>query len=254
MKEKPISLAYTLRQRIRRSTLFVMFIAFPVTIYYLSPVLSFYGATQRLVTGSAVMFGIQLVTSLFFGRAFCGWLCPAGAVNELVTPIQNRSVPRWIGWLKFGIWVPWLAFIIYDLVRPGEPVTVDVLAFTTGGISVVDLQGYIAYYIVLTVFLVLALAIGRRAGCHTICWMAPFMIVGRTIRNVVKWPALRLRSHRDDCAGCGKCTAACPMSINVQGLVDRARMEDRDCILCGNCVDTCPNGVIRYSVSAGVDA
>lgn len=254
MRPTTITLAYNGRQRWRRVSLFIMFVAFPVTMYYLSPVLSLFGATDRIVTGSVVVFGFQFITSLFFGRAFCGWLCPAGAAHEFTLPIQNRPVPRWIGWIKFGIWVPWLGFILYSLIRPGDPLEVDILAYTTGGISIVDLQGYIVYYMVLTAFVGLGLAVGRRAGCHTLCWMAPFMIVGRWLRNLGKWPALRLRANRGDCISCGKCSTACPMSINVQELVDRERMEDRDCILCGNCVDTCPNGVIRYSVSAGVQA
>ena len=36
---------------------------------------------------------------------------------------------------------------------------------------------------------------GRRAGCHTICWMAPFMIIGRKLRNLVAWPSLRLTAQ-----------------------------------------------------------
>jgi polyferredoxin len=228
-----------------------MFVAFPVTIYYLSPVLSFFGAADGLVTGSLIVFGAQFVAALFFGRAFCGWVCPAGGVHELTMPIQRRRVPRWLGWIKFGIWVPWLGFIVYSLIRPEEVITVDFFAYTTGGISVVDLQGYIVYYMVLTAFLVLGLAVGRRAGCHTLCWMAPFMIVGRWLRNLVKWPALRLKSDTDECISCRRCTEACPMSIDVQTLVDAQDMEDRDCILCGNCADVCPKSVIRYSFSSG---
>ncbi len=44
-------------------------------------------------------------------------------------------------------------------------------------ISVTDLNGLIAYVLVVIVFFLLALIIGRRSACHTICWMAPFMII-----------------------------------------------------------------------------
>jgi NAD-dependent dihydropyrimidine dehydrogenase PreA subunit len=99
-----------------------------------------------------------------------------------------------------------------------------------------------------------ALLLGRRAGCHVLCWMAPFMVVGRAIRNLMRWPALRLRSDSSLCIGCGACSEACPMSIDVQKLVARQRMEHRDCILCGSCVDRCRKSTIRYSFSPGVDA
>ena len=249
-----IPVPYTPRQRWRRIGLFTSLVLFPVVMYYLSPILSIAGVTQRIVTGSVLVFGAQFVVSLVVGRLFCGWVCPAGAAGEIVGLVQKKPVRRWLGWIKFAIWAPWFGFLLYGLVRPGEPLHVDFSAFTTGGISITNLQGYIVYYLVLTTFVVLALILGRRGGCHTICWMAPLMVVGRWIRNLVGWPALRLRSERARCIECGSCTEQCSMSINVQAMVERGRMEDRDCILCGNCVDTCPQSVIRFSFSAGTQA
>jgi ferredoxin-type protein NapH len=92
---------------------------------------------------------------------------------------------------------------------------------------------------------------GRRAGCHTICWMAPFMIIGRAIRNLLKWPALRLVADAASCSDCQTCTRNCPMSLDVNGMVQRENMENGECILCGNCVDGCPKDAIRFSFSAG---
>ena len=53
------------------------------------------------------------------------------------------------------------------------------------------------------------------------------------------------------CTMCARCTNACPMSLDVNGMVQKGRMEDSECVLCGSCVDTCPKDVIRYSFSAG---
>jgi hypothetical protein len=52
----------------------------------------------------------------------------------------------------------------------------------------------------------LALVFGRRAGCHSICWMAPFIILGRKLRNLVGWPSLRLVASSDLCRDCQTCT------------------------------------------------
>jgi SAM-dependent methyltransferase len=49
----------------------VSLLLFPVTLYYFSPVIIIEGAFQGIVTGSFVMFGLQLVASMFPGRAFC---------------------------------------------------------------------------------------------------------------------------------------------------------------------------------------
>ena len=103
--------------------------------------------------------------------------------------------------------------------------------------------------IIVGLFFVLALIVGRRAGCHTICWMAPFMILGRKLRNLVRWPALRLVAQPNRCTDCLTCSRECPMSLNVQRMVQRADMEDSECILCGTCVDGCNQDAIRFSFS-----
>jgi polyferredoxin len=107
------------------------------------------------------------------------------------------------------------------------------------------------YYIIAGLFLVLAVAFGRRAGCHTICWMAPFMILGRKVRNLARWPALRLKAEPAKCSDCLTCSRECPMSLDVHQMVQRADMEDGECILCGTCVDGCTKKAIRFSFSGG---
>jgi NAD-dependent dihydropyrimidine dehydrogenase PreA subunit len=81
--------------------------------------------------------------------------------------------------------------------------------------------------------------------------MAPFMIAGRWIRTRFGWPALRLLAAPGSCRECGKCSAACPMGLDVQALVLAGSMEDAECVLCGSCVDVCPRKTLRYSFSSG---
>jgi ferredoxin len=94
---------------------------------------------------------------------------------------------------------------------------------------------------------VLSLAAGRRAFCHYVCWMAPFMIIARWLRNRVRWPALALRVEKDKCISCKICTRNCPMSLDVMGMTLQGKLEHSECILCGTCVDTCPKDVIHYT-------
>jgi hypothetical protein len=54
------------------------------------------------------------------------------------------------------------------------------------------------------------LVFGRRAGCHTISWMAPFLIIGRWLRNLVQWPALWLVAELASCTQCETCTRNYP--------------------------------------------
>ena len=66
------------RQKVRKTLLFISMLLFPVTLNYLSPYLVIRGGFEGVVSGNALLFAGLFLSSLFFGRAYCGWLCPAG--------------------------------------------------------------------------------------------------------------------------------------------------------------------------------
>ena len=240
------------RQKVRRGLLIASLALFPVTFYWLSPAVPLQGAAEGVVAGSLIVFALLFVQSLLLGRLFCGWVCPAGGLQELTALVRKRPVNRRrVNWIKYLVWVPWLATVVFLFIRAGGVKRVDPLYLTWHGISVADWHAAVVALIVLVVLFLPALLVGRRASCHTLCWMAPFMIAGRWIRNQFAWPALRLATEKDRCTSCGTCTKACPMSIDVTGYVQRGSLECSDCILCGSCVDACPRRAIAYSFSKG---
>lgn len=241
-----------LRQRIRKAIVILTFLSFPVTMNFLSPYLIIDGAANGIINGSLVMFGLMFISSLFLGRAWCAWVCPGAAMADMAEPVNNRPVKRArIAWIKWLIWLPWITLIAWLTIRSGGYAKVDLLYMTETGISVDAPEKYFVYFIVLGLFIGLAMLIGRRAGCHTICWMAPFMIIGRWLRNRLAWPSLRLVANAQACADCQKCTASCPMSLDVNGMVKLEQMEHVDCILCGTCIDNCSKHAIHYTFRAG---
>ena len=152
----------------------------------------------------------------------------------------------------------WLAAIGFGAYSAGGYQWVDPFYGTVGGISVAGdadrpiIFAYVIYLGVVFLFLALALLVGRRGGCQTVCWMAPFMVAGRWLRNRLgAWPSLRLTADESRCTRCGTCTANCPMSIDVTERVQSGSMEHVECVLCGVCADACPQDVIRYTVRPG---
>lgn len=240
-----------IRQRVRKALILISLLLFPVTMNYLSPYVIIDGAAQGIVNGSLIVFGLMFLSALFVGRLWCGWLCPAAGLSEVCFAVNDKPVRGKLGWIKWLIWAPWLSLIVVLAVRAGGYRQVDFFHLTESGISVDEPSRYVIYYVVIALFVGLSIGLGRRAGCHTLCWMAPFMILGRKLRNVGRWPALRLKADKAKCINCAKCTQACPMSIDVNGLVQKEAMEHSECILCGSCVDVCPKDVIGYSFSAG---
>jgi polyferredoxin len=246
------------RQRIRKALLLLSLLLFPVTLYYFSPALILQAAANGVVNASLIVFGLMFVASLFVGRLWCGWACPAGALQEVGAPINDKFSPGGkFNWIKWAIWIPWVGGIAVLAISAGGYRIIDPFFQLEGGATLalpVDGSGppwYLIYYIIIALFLGLALLFGRRAGCHSICWMAPFMIIGRKIRNLVRWPALRLEAEPSQCADCLRCTRTCPMSLDVHNMVQAADMENSECILCGTCVDGCSQNAIRFSFSTG---
>lgn len=248
----------SVRQRTRKALLILSFLLFPIFMNYFSPYVIIAGASQGIVNGSLVVFGLMFLSALFFGRLWCGWACPASGLGEICLSVNDRPVSlKKLDWIKWTIWLPWLGVIGASLVMAGGYKQIDLLLDTQNGISVAGsadrpiLFAYIIYYAVIGLFAGLAMLVGRRAGCHSLCWMAPFMILGRKIRNVAAWPALRLKADPARCVDCKTCTTNCPMSLDINGMVHLNRMEHSECILCGTCVDNCSQHAIKYSFTAG---
>jgi ferredoxin-type protein NapH len=246
------------RQRPRAALLLIMFLFFPIIMNYFSPYVIIDGASQGIVNGSLIVFATMFVASLFVGRLWCGWVCPAGAIGELAFAINDNPVNlRRIDWIKWIIWGIWLSLIIFMVIQAGGYHAVNFTLDTVGGISVAGdadrpiLAAYFFYYLVIGIFLTQSILIGRRAACHTTCWMSPFMITGRKLRNMLAWPSLRLQASPDQCADCKKCTRNCPMSLDVNAMVQANKMEHSECILCGTCVDNCTSKAIHFTFSSG---
>ncbi|MHC1682955.1 MAG: 4Fe-4S binding protein [Clostridiaceae bacterium] len=108
------------RQKVRKAIVIISFLLFPITIFYFLPYLIISGAIEGIITGSFVVFTAMFILSLFFGRGFCGWLCPAGGLQEcMVLANDKNSKGGKLNWIKFIIWIPWLTTIILLLANSG---------------------------------------------------------------------------------------------------------------------------------------
>lgn len=112
----------------------------------------------------------------------------------------------------------------------------------------VDMQYMIIYAMVMTVIYLFTLLTGRRGMCHSLCWMAPFMVIGEKLADLLYIPRFRLKARPDDCISCGKCIRSCPMGLNVAEMVQSKSMDSSECINCLECVDGCPKNAISFRI------
>ncbi len=237
------------RQRIRQGLILLSFFLFPAIFYYFSPAVILRASSEGVINGSWVMFALLFFSSLLLGRGFCGWVCPGAGNQEALFAVHDKRVTGG-DWIKWLIWVPWIGAIAYLAWRAGGYIKVDLLYMTTHGFSIGNLNSLITYLVVHLVLISLpCYLVGRRAFCHHLCWMAPFMILGRKLRNLGGWPSLHLKTQ-GKCIHCDWCTQACPMSLPVEKMVTKKEMEHAECILCGSCADSCPKEVIHLCFSS----
>jgi ferredoxin-type protein NapH len=237
------------RQKIRYFILLISLLVFPITIWYFSPYLIIMGATKGIITGSFLVFCMMFLFSIFFGRIFCGYVCPMSGLQECASRINNKAPKQGIrNNIKYMIWVAWIVTIILCFINRTNEVSVDFFYQTDHGISVSNIYAYVIYYGVIFLVLIPAVLFGKRVFCHYFCWMTPFMVIGTKVRNILHLPGLHINTRKDQCISCNKCNQICPMSLRVSEMAKQGKIKSTECIQCGECIDNCPKKVLYYSM------
>lgn len=238
-------------RRKRRILIGILAFSFPFLFQFLSPVIPVEGLLDGgVLVGAIFVFTFQFLLSIFFGRFFCGWVCPGGAYQEaFCTHMNNKKPNAKVDKVKFISWTIWIAALVILVVLVGGIKEANFF-YNTYYIRSVEIWGYyfIIYSIVSLVIFVSASLIGKRGFCHCFCWMAPFMILGSQIGRKLRIPQLGLKSDVTRCTGCKQCDKSCAMGLDVADMVKSGAIKSSECVLCGECVEACPKKVIAYTV------
>lgn len=175
------------------------------------------------------LFIVSALLALFFGRFYCGWICPMNTVMisaERVskkTGWQTKVVPRIL--TKKGL--PWIVLFISILMMMVFKKTVQI-----------DLP-------MLLVFLVLSVVVTLRfepwVFHNHICPFSPILAMSSSK------PHWTYRVDASNCIGCARCETVCPSKAVAVGEDRNARIESSLCHECGQCTEVCPRNVIAYS-------
>lgn len=237
-----------MRQKIRKTMLLISFLLFPVTIWYFSPYLIILAATEHIINGSFIVFVLMFVLSMFLGRVWCGYFCPAGGLQDCAQRINDSPAKQGKrDKIKYVIWTIWIIAVVVTFILGKNDVTINPFFMTDHGISVSSIYNYVIYYGIIGLLVMPPLIHGRRATCHYICWMAPFMVIGSTVGRWLHLPQLHIEVETDKCIGCGRCNKSCPMGLDVRQMVSEGVYSKcTECIQCGACIDECPKKILHY--------
>lgn len=238
-----------LRQRIRLTVLFIILITFPLTLNYFSVFLIIQASSEGVMAFSFFFWAAFATTSLLFGRAACGYICPLGAYQETKDRMSPKKFSRirYLKTIKYVFAVAWVGAIVVFAVLAGGYREINLLYNTQSGVSVDSAQSWFTFFTIVIVILLPVFLIGKRGFCHYFCPWGVLNMLGTRIKNFFRWPSLHLEVTGEKCQQCHTCDQNCPMSLPVNQMVQQKSMRYNECILCGTCADNCPNGVIKYS-------
>jgi len=208
-----------------------------------------------------VVFLTIMVPSLFGRKLFCGWVCPLGALQELVNKIpfpwrkKNFNFAIFNGirmallvffFLTFwgvkdhiaalagavgadageGMWLAFAPYNVYEPINLFELLhwQIDTLFFVLMGLLVV-------FSLVL-----------YRPFCYAVC------PIGALTWLLERVSPGRIRVDQNACTQCGLCSEASPCPT-IDPLVEGKSLVP-DCTSCGECLRSCPENAISFGFTA----
>jgi polyferredoxin len=201
-------------------------------------------ASPQTILPMILILVVFLVSVLILGRMLCGYACPLGAIQELLSKLYFKNSLKAQKKVKFTIKLPKTAARIIRLVFTGVFI---VSAIVWGGAFVQKMNVFTGFHIftrpepviaiiplVFLVFILVASVFVYRPWCRLFC---PFGALAGEVGNFSKMQIVRT----DTCTNCGICEKICPTQV--------AGRDDKkgECYLCGRCIDSCPTHSLIYT-------
>lgn len=170
----------------------------------------------------------KIAGPFIFGRGWCGYACWTAMILDLLpykTPQNERK--NW-GYVRYVLFMVILCFVAGLFITKAN--NLDLIMYYA------FIAGNLAYY---AVGIILAFKLkDNRAFCKYVCPITVFL------KASSYFSILRVTVDDDKCVGCAKCTAQCPMDVDMLDN-SRKRNNGTECILCLRCVHACKKEALK---------
>lgn len=199
------------------------------------------GRLPQLHPAAFFLFLAFALTSLFFRKSFCSWLCPVGTISEYLWKFGrhvfgcNFRLPRWLDLPLRSLKYILLGLFVFAVAMMSAAAIASFIASPYGLVVDVRMLNFFRYpgpttAVVLGVLLLASMFV-QNFWCRYLCpygaWMGLLSLLS----------PVRISRNESACIDCAKCAKACPSALKVDTLV---QIRSAECTGCLECVAICP--------------
>lgn len=183
---------------------------------------------------------VPIGLSLLWGRIYCGWVCPFGAIQEFIYPKRKNSlIPKQLDkplkYLKY--------FLLFSLAYLTWRTTQNLWYAYEPFKTLFTFSGSPLTITFLWIILFLSLLI-ERPFCRYLCPL------GAVLAFTSRFAPFKMRADAETCVVCGKCTSGtCAMNAleAFNPLIDSPVADTAECITCFECQETCRRDALKLT-------
>ena len=239
------------------------------TLSPVEPSEAMYTFSEGELNAGFVFFALALLSTVIFGRIFCGWGCHVVALQDGSSWILKKMGLRPSPFRsRLLLWFPLiLAFYMFlwpktkrYVAAPAlERVWPEGLAFIGATPTWEHLENafivedfwatFPPWYVAIPFLFIIGFGIVYFLGAKGFCTYAcPY---GGFFAPLDKVSPMRIVVDHDKCKECGVCTAVCTSNVRVsEEIKDHGMVVDPGCMKCLDCVSACPSDALSYKMIA----
>lgn len=192
--------------------------------------------------------GSTFLLIIVFGRLLCGFVCPFGFIQDVLTFIREKLHVPTVRFsektrekLKLIKWILLFIFLVGFELCELCPVRAIIPPLTGSGFGMDGLSVVVAIFVIVGGFF------KDRLWCN-------YCPMGYLVGIFHKFSFIKLKKDCTACTECGICYEACPMDIkSIYTEREKEDITKNDCIFCMKCIDQCPEDKAIKTTFLGKD-
>jgi NosR/NirI family nitrous oxide reductase transcriptional regulator len=184
---------------------------------------------------------VAIGLTIIAGRFYCGWLCPFGALIEVLfrlVPGEWKVTGNADRFLRLVKYVNLLVLLIIALLLANQILAIYLVGVIEPFATLFRLSGGLMAWLWLAVMLVFSSVISR-FYCRYFCPLGAFFAVLSRVSSFLRLRQLNVRLPQENCKGCRMAQKTCQMdAISYDEGLKEPGIDGNECIMCNACV--CP--------------